>query len=232
MGGEQVREEAAYTLGVQACLWGRPLVELAITLPTMLKAGGLRISGLRYFDDLKTAKERFIVTPNNVTIDGYGMADLRSEPVVVSVPSLAEDRWYIVQISDSYDEVVDNIGGYKGPQPGLYLVTGPDYHGRIPQGMTEIKVRTRFAATGLRVLVHGEADLPGARAVQRGFRVMPLSVFEQHGLSYADPGGSQDNTIAPFEPATPGELELLERLGYAMQQFLLSSDGLSDTFIR
>jgi hypothetical protein len=26
-----------------------------------------------------------------VTIDGYGMADLRSEPVVVSVPSLAED---------------------------------------------------------------------------------------------------------------------------------------------
>lgn len=53
MSDEQVREEAAYALGVQACLWGRPLVELAITLPAMLKAGGIRISGLRYFDDLK-----------------------------------------------------------------------------------------------------------------------------------------------------------------------------------
>lgn len=167
-----------------------------------------------------------------MTIDGYGMADLRSEPVVVSVPALAEGRWYIVQISDSYDEIVDNIGGYKSPEPGLYMVTGPDYHGRIPQGMTEIKARTRFAATGLRVLVHGEADLPAARAVQRGFRVMPLSAFEQHGLSYADPGGSQDNTIAPFESAAPAELQILEHIGYAMQQFLPASDGLSDTFIR
>lgn len=229
---EQVREEAAYALGVEACLWGRPLVELAITLPVMLKAGGLRVNGLRYFDDLKTAKERFIVTPNNVTIDGYGMADLRCEPVVVSVPSLAEDRWYIVQISDSYDEIVDNIGGYNGPQPGLYMITGPDYHGRIPQGMTEIRVRSRFAAIGLRVLVHGEADLPGARAVQRGVRVMPLSAFEQYGLSYVDPGGSQEGTIPPFEPAAPAELQLLERLGFAMQQFVSTSDGLSDTLIR
>lgn len=60
----------AYALGVEACLWGRPLVELAITFTAVLKAGGSRVNGLRYFDDLKTAKERFVVTPNNVTIDG------------------------------------------------------------------------------------------------------------------------------------------------------------------
>ena len=232
MSDQEIREEAAYALGVQACLWGLPLVEYAVTLAAALKAGGTRVSGLRYFDDLKTADDRFVVTPNNVTIDGYAAADLRAEPVVVSVPALAEDRWYIVQIGDYYDEIVHNIGGYRGPEPGLYLISGPDYHGRVPQAMTEVKVRTRFAVTALRVLVRGDADLPGARAAQRGFRVMPLSAFEQHGLSYADPGGSQLDTIPPFEPGAPAELQPLEHLGFAMRQFLSTSDGVSDTFIR
>jgi hypothetical protein len=61
---------------------------------------------------------------------------------------------------------------------------------------------------------------------------MPLSAFEQYGLSFADPGGSQEGAIPPFEPAAPGELQMLDRLGYAMQLFLSSFDGLSDTFIR
>ena len=26
-----------------------------------------------------------------------------------------------------YDEIVDNLGGYKGQQAGVYLLTGPDY---------------------------------------------------------------------------------------------------------
>ena len=48
------------------------------TLAASLKAGGARIGGLRYFDALKTAADRFVVTPNNVTIDAYGYADQRS----------------------------------------------------------------------------------------------------------------------------------------------------------
>lgn len=232
MSDQEIREEAAYALGVEACLWGRPLVEYAVTFAAALKAGATRVSGLRYFDDLKTADDRFVVTPNNVTIDGYGTADLRTEPVVVSVPALAEDRWYIVQIGDYYDEIVHNIGGYSGPEPGLYVITGPDYQGHVPQAMTEVNVRTRFAVTALRVLVRGDADLPGARAVQRGFRVMPLSAFEQYGLSYIDPGGSQQDTLPPFEPEAPAELQPLEYLGFAMRQFLSASDGVSDTFIR
>ena len=229
---ERVREESAYALGVEACLWGRPLVEYHTTLAAGLKAGGVRIDGYRYFDELKTAADRFVVTPNNVTLDAYGFADLRVEPLVVSVPSSAGDRWYIVQISDFYDEIVANIGGYRGPQPGLYVVTGPDHRGAVPQGMSQIKVRTRFALNAVRVLVRGEADLPAARALQRGIRAMPLSAFEEHGLAYADPGGSQEDLLPAFEPAAPEELRLLEHLGFVMQLFLSDSDGMSDTFIR
>ena len=68
MGGESAREELAYTLGVQACLWGRPLVEYHKTEVAALAVGGARVGGFRYFKDLKTAADWFIVTPNNVTI--------------------------------------------------------------------------------------------------------------------------------------------------------------------
>jgi hypothetical protein len=104
------------------------------------------VNDLRHFDDLKTATDRFVVTPNNVSIDSYGVADMRLEPVVISVPAIADDRWYIVQIGDHFDEIVENIGGYRGGQPGLYLITGPGYHGRVQLGMRQIPVRTNLAS--------------------------------------------------------------------------------------
>jgi hypothetical protein len=60
-----------YTLGVQAYLWGFPLRFYGDLIPGSLKAGGTYLNDFHKFTDLKTAKDRFIVTPNNVTIDSY-----------------------------------------------------------------------------------------------------------------------------------------------------------------
>src|SRR4051794_34698962 len=85
-----------------------------------------------------------------------------------------EDRWYIVQLGDYYDEIFHNIGGTKGQQPGVYIVTGPDFNGAIPGEMTQLRSRTRWAAAALGVFVKGEADLPAAAEAQRGFHLPPL----------------------------------------------------------
>jgi hypothetical protein len=37
---EQVQEEIAYALGIQACLWGRPLMEYEITGTAALRRAG------------------------------------------------------------------------------------------------------------------------------------------------------------------------------------------------
>jgi hypothetical protein len=157
------------------------------TLSAGLKAGAAGLNYFRKFPNLKTASDRFVNTPNNVSIDGYAAADLAMEPVVVRVPPINEDRWYIVQIGDYYDQVVYNIAGSKGPEPGLFLVTGPDYHGAVPAGMKEIKVRTTLAVVANRVFVSGDADLPAARAVQQGVNLLPLSVFQRQGLKFEVP---------------------------------------------
>lgn len=123
---ERVREERAYAAGVQTAIWGRPFVDNVHTLFAGLKVGAVGLNYYRKFPNLKTAADKFVNTPNNVSIDGYGCADLSIEPVVVSVPTIKENRWYIVQIGDYYDQVVYNIGGSKGAEPGLFLLTGPD----------------------------------------------------------------------------------------------------------
>ena len=62
----------------------------------------------------KTAKDRFIVHPNNVTIGAYATFEVTDEPVVIYVPALSEPRWYILQLGDFFDEIFHNIRGLSG----------------------------------------------------------------------------------------------------------------------
>lgn len=224
---EQVQEEQAYVAGVQTAIWGRPFVDNVHTLGAGLMANAVGLNYFRKFTNLKTAADRFVNTPNNVSIDAYAAADLTNEPVVLRVPPVNEKRWYIVQIGDYYDQVVYNVGGSKGAEPGLFLITGPDYHGSVPAGMNQIKVRTRLAVVANRVFVNGEADLPDARAVQQGVNLLPLSVFQKQGLRFEVPS-QYDYGRFIFKASAPEPLRIFDEIGFGMKAFLSSSDDFSD----
>ncbi len=227
MSVERIEEEKAYAAGIQVALWGRPLLDNVHTLAAALKVNAVGLNYFRKFSDLKTAADKFVNTPNNVSIDAYGAADLTSEPLVLSVPVLNDKRWYIVQIGDYYDQVVYNVGGSKGPEAGLFLITGPDYHGMVPAGMKQIKVRTKLAVVANRVFVNGDADLPNARAVQEGFNLLPLSVFQKNGLNFKLPE-KVDYERFVFTPTAPEALQLYDQIGFGMRTFLSASDDFSD----
>jgi hypothetical protein len=223
LSAEQAREENAYTLGVQAYQWGMPLCMYGLTTSVGVKADGIFVNEFRKFDTLKTAKERFVVTPNNVTIDAYGAADLTLEPVVVFVPKLRAPRWYLVQIGDYFDEVIHNIGGTKGEQPGVYVITGPDFKGDVPGEMTRISSRTQFAMVAARIFVSGSNDLPKAVEEQKGFRLMPLSAYLRYGLAYKPEAKLPLDT---FTSTAPQDLQYFDELGHWMKPFLpISADG-------
>jgi hypothetical protein len=232
MSAERACEEAAYTLGVQAYLWGVPFLEYAKTGVGGLKAKAVALNSFRKYPALKTAKDRFVVTPNNVTIDGYGVCDLKDEPAVIFVPKLTEERWYIVQLGDYYDEIFHNIGGTKGQQPSVYIVTGPDFEGSIPGEMTQLRSRTRWAAAALRVFVKGVADLPAAVQAQAGFHLMPLSAYLRHGLAYQPPEPSL-YALPPLPPAkAPESLRSFEDLGHWMRFWLPAATDSSDALVK
>jgi Protein of unknown function (DUF1254) len=64
----------------------------ANTHQAALKVGAVDVNNFHKYTELKTAKDRFAVTPNNVTIDAYAAFDVTDEPVVIYVPALPEPR--------------------------------------------------------------------------------------------------------------------------------------------
>jgi hypothetical protein len=127
-----------------------------------------------------------------------------------------------------YDEIVYNIGGYKGKETGFFVITGPDYNGPIPAGMREIKIRTKVAVVALRVFVNGNADLASARDVQKGFHMMPLSVFQSQGLKYEIP---KSFSFPQFTPSAPESIRSFEQLGFAMKLFLSTNADFFDPLV-
>ena len=179
-----------------------------------MKAGGVGFNSFHKFTTLKTAKDRFIVTPNNVTIDAYALFDVSKEPIVFRVPELSEPRWYLVQMGDSFDEIFFNIGGIKGPQPGTYVITGPDFQGSVPGEMTHLTLRTQIGVMAVRIFVSGDVDLPKAVDAQKGFRLIALSPYLRAGMAYK-PGAA--TPPAPLVSTAPGDIRFFDVLGHAMQ---------------
>ena len=59
--------------------------------------------------------------------------DLRSEPLVLSVPDMDEERYYSFQLIDLYTHNFSYVGGLRtGSQVGRYLLAGPDWDGEKP----------------------------------------------------------------------------------------------------
>jgi hypothetical protein len=223
------REENAYTLGVQAGLWGYPLAHRVDAFPAALAVKGIGHNSFRKFDNLKTADDRFVVTPNSLTIDGYAILDLADGPVVIHVPTLDDDRWFIVQVGDAFDDVVLNVRGSRPHVPGAYLITGPDYQGPVPGDMIRVAFRTNIGFVGLRIAVHGAADLAGALKAQEGFTIRPLPDYLRDGIA----GAQTDYTPIAFPELTaPEDLVHFDRLGSAMRYMLPKHADVNDTFVQ
>ncbi len=213
---EQAREEISYALGLEAYLWGFPLYSHCNALTDWLKAGAIGLNTLRRYTRPGDGIAGYGV-PDDATIASYAMFDVTREPVVIHVPYLQDPRWYLVQIDDTFDEVIANIGGMKGPRPGDFVITGPGFAGAAPAEMTRIASRTRMGIVTVRIAVAGDFDHGAALAAQRGFHVLPLSTYLRDGLGYPPP------KPAPVrEPALRGPADLLffEILGHALQSYL------------
>lgn len=224
---DQAHEEAAYTLGVQAWLWGYPLPFYAAMNAESLKIGAAGLNSFIKYPALKTAKDRFVVTPNNVTIDAYAMFDVTHEPAVIHVPALSAARWYIVQVGDQFDQIIFNAGGIKGPMPGAYIITGPDFRGEVPGEMIRIRSSTKWGVVAVRIFAAGEADVAEAADAQKGFNLMPLSGYLREGVTHQPVKGS----IPEFKAKGPTELGGFERLGHAMHLYLPVSADTEDSFV-
>lgn len=128
---------------------------------------------------LYTPEDTAIQTPNADTPYSQLGADLRSEPLVLSVPDVEARRYYSLQFVDAYTYNFAYVGSRAtGNGAARYLLAGPDWKGPTPPGIARvIRSDTQFAFVFYRTQLFNPQDLEGVRKVQAGFKVEPLSAY-------------------------------------------------------
>jgi hypothetical protein len=148
--------------------------------------GGYNV--FRHYDRLFTAADTDIRTPNNDTPYSWAWLDLRAEPVVLSLPAVP-DRYYVNQWVDLYTHNFAYTGSLStGRKAGTYLFVGPKWQGEVPAGIDKVfRAETEIVMTLTRTGVDGATDIPAMKAVQAGYRLMPLSAFAGSAAPKAAP---------------------------------------------
>jgi len=80
--------------------------------------------------------DKAVQTPNSDTLYSMIGADLRAEPLVLTVPAMEKERYFSVQLIDYYTFNFDYIGTRTtGNGGGSFLLAGPSWHGDTPVGI-------------------------------------------------------------------------------------------------
>ena len=132
----------------------------------------------RHYSRGFTPGDKDIVTPSNDTPYSWAWLDLRAEPMAVSVPA-SPNRYYVLQWFDLYTHNFAYIGSRAtGTDAGDYLFVGPGWSGEAPKGVKQVlRSETQFIGTLTRTSWAGLEDHEGLVAMQRQYRIRPLSEY-------------------------------------------------------
>jgi hypothetical protein len=112
---------------------------------------------------------------NRDTLLTVGWLDLSQGPQVLHVPDFS-GRYYSVQFTDPYNVNFAYVGTRAtGTQAGDYLITGPDWQGQVPGGMTQIASPNNSVLVIGRVLVYNDSDLSTAYGLAKQIQLTLLN---------------------------------------------------------
>lgn len=214
----QGAEADAYAQGVQAYVWGYPLVRMervarqytdapANNPPTSYRAPLNQIGWAR---ELATAASKDMPTSNNDTFYMSAIVDL-TEPFILTVPD-TNDRYYVVDVFNMWQELEHYIGRrVTGTGPGKFALVPPGWKGELPAGVTRLDVGTdKIWLWGRLRLTQGEPAAP-VLALQKEFRLTPLSQFDKPDAK------PQAATLPPLPDIAGDELGFFTQLGAAVK---------------
>jgi hypothetical protein len=152
-------------------------------------------------DRVYTPADTAIQTPNSDTPYSFLGADLRSEPLVLTVPAIEKERYFSVQLIDYYTFNFDYIGTRTtGNGGGSFLLAGPGWKGTTPKGVKKVfRCETELAIPTYRTQLFDPSDIENVKKVQAGYKVQPLSAFLGQPAPKAAPA------IDFIKPLTPAE---------------------------
>ena len=196
-------EEEAQKLGIEAVVYGLPLVIVDVTKSVQTnvakpeEGGHAPVNQFSHFLKYPTAAYKDVVRMNVDTLYSFAWLDLSKEPIVLSVPD-TDGRYYLMPVIDAWTNVVGSPGKRTtGTKAGNFAIVGPNWKGTLPDGVREVKSPTNTAIIAGRTQANGPADYAVVNAIQKQYKLTPLSAF---GRPYNPPDGIVDPKIDTKTP--------------------------------
>ncbi|HKV21310.1 MAG TPA: DUF1254 domain-containing protein, partial [Mycobacterium sp.] len=231
-----VTPDQARAIAKEAYIWGFPMVDnYRVQYAYFVNKQDPEYKGgwneIHNTARVYTPEDKAIQTPNSDTPYSAVGADLRAEPLVLTVPPIEQDRYYSLQFVDGYTYNFHYVGSRTtGNGGGKYLLAGPNWKGDKPEGVDEvIRSDTELAMVLYRTQLFGPSDIDKVKEIQAGYQVAPLSVFLNQpppapapAIDFAPPLTPDQEKTSPqffeilsfamrFAPALPDEKEMRDR---------------------
>jgi hypothetical protein len=234
---EPLSPNEARTIGKEAYIYGFPLVDSYRILysyfvdrssPEYKAAWNEKVANnARVF----TPDDKAMQTPNADTPYSQLGLDLRTEPMVLSMPAVEKGRYYTAEVNDLYTFVAGYIGSRTtGNDAGNYIIAGPGWKGEKPERIKGIiPCETQLAFVFYRTQLFRPEDIENVKKIQAGYKVQPLSKFLGKPAPLAAPPidfmkpisaeaqrtslefFNELNFVLGFCPTHPSEQELMAR---------------------
>ncbi|MFN7804073.1 MAG: DUF1254 domain-containing protein [Planctomycetaceae bacterium] len=164
-----------------------------------------------------TPDDKAIQTANSDTPYSWIGLDLRAEPIVFTVPPIAKERYWSLQLIDLYTHNFDYLGSRTtGNDGGSFLIAGPNWSGEMPQGIKKvIRCETEIASAQFRTQLFNPADLDNVKQIQAQYIVKPLSAFLGQPAPKAPPAIDFPQPLTPVTQKT--SLEFFKLLNFYLQ---------------
>jgi hypothetical protein len=127
------------------------------------------------------AGRRIVARPGVDQVASYAWLDLSSSPLVLEAPSTVSDkypkgRYLTYQIMDPWTNCVALLGtGFAGGnEGGMYVFTGPDYIGPVPDEYYRIECPADFIIIWSRTFYLNKSEMPEITRLKSRFRLDPL----------------------------------------------------------
>jgi hypothetical protein len=191
-------EKEATDIGIEAYVYGYPLVTMEITRRVMTNVAAPegthapmgRLVLMRKYPD---ASFKDVTAPNADTLYSPAWLDLAKEPYVLSLPDMS-DRYFLMPMLSGWTDVFEVPGKRTtGTKAQTYAITGPNWNGTLPEGVKQLKAPTNMVWILGRTYCTGTPeDYKACHAIMDKYRLTPLSAY---GKPYTPPAGKVDPAI-------------------------------------
>jgi len=181
---EVLSPEEARTISREAYTYGFPLVDNYRILYSYFENRTdpeykAPWNSIRNVGRVYTPEDTAIQTPNSDTPYSFLGADLRTEPLVLTLPAVSDGRYISAQFIDlnTYNFAYAGTRA-TGNRGGRFLLAGPGWKGDTPPGIDKVfRSETELALVIYRTQLYNPADLDQVKRVQAGYTVQTLSQY-------------------------------------------------------